>query len=243
MLEYPIARIYADARVQPHLRRHQRDHEGDSSRARCRSPTMTEEIVVAGVGMIPFRKPGRQPGVSRDGRRRPCAWRWPTPASATTRCSRPTPATSTATRPRPARALRSRHDRHPDRQRQQQLLHRIDGAVPGAPGDRRPARSIARSRSASSRCGPARSAQCSPIAPSPFDRFDDVTDELVGEPRHPAGPALLRRRRAASTCSATARRSRPSRRSAPRRAATPTNNPLAIFRKVVTDRGGAGRRR
>ena len=30
-----------------------------------------------------------------------------------------------------ARALRARHDRHPDRQRQQQLLDRIDGAVSG----------------------------------------------------------------------------------------------------------------
>ena len=29
MLEYPIARAYADARITPHLRRHDRDHEGD----------------------------------------------------------------------------------------------------------------------------------------------------------------------------------------------------------------------
>ncbi len=32
---------------------------------------------------------------------------------------------------RPAGAVRAWHDRHPDRQRQQQLLHRVDGAVPG----------------------------------------------------------------------------------------------------------------
>ena len=31
---------------------------------------------------------------------------------------------------RAARALRARHDRHPDRQRQQQLLDRLDGALP-----------------------------------------------------------------------------------------------------------------
>ena len=35
---------------------------------------------------------------------------------------------------RPARRLRPRPDRHPGRQRQQQLLHRLLGAVPGAPG-------------------------------------------------------------------------------------------------------------
>ena len=29
MLEYPIARAFADARVTHDLRRHQRDHEGD----------------------------------------------------------------------------------------------------------------------------------------------------------------------------------------------------------------------
>ena len=29
MIEYPIARAYADARITTHLRRHHRDHEGD----------------------------------------------------------------------------------------------------------------------------------------------------------------------------------------------------------------------
>jgi hypothetical protein len=36
----------------------------------------------------------------------------------------------------PARALRARPDRHPDRQRQQQLLDRVDRAVPRRAGDR-----------------------------------------------------------------------------------------------------------
>ena len=48
---------------------------------------------------------------------------------------------------RPARGLRARPHRHPGRQRQQQLLDRLDGAVHGAPGDRgRPRRLRARAR-------------------------------------------------------------------------------------------------
>ena len=48
---------------------------------------------------------------------------------------------------RPARRLRARPDRHPGLQRQQQLLDRLDGAVPRAPGGRgRPRRLRARAR-------------------------------------------------------------------------------------------------
>ena len=49
-------------------------------------------------------------------------------------------------------------DRHPGGQRQQQLRHRVVGAVAGAPGRRQSARPTACSRSASSRCAAGRSA-------------------------------------------------------------------------------------
>ena len=48
---------------------------------------------------------------------------------------------------RPARGLRARPHRHPGLQRQQQLLDRLDGALPGAPGgEGRPRRLRARAR-------------------------------------------------------------------------------------------------
>jgi sterol carrier protein 2 len=113
-----------------------------------------------------------------------------------------------------------RHDRHPDRQRQQQLLDRLDRAVPGAPG---------RASGAADCVLVLGFEQMSPGAlgsvftdrPSPFDDFDAVTDRLVGKPEIPlalryfggAGLAHMKN---------TARRWPPSRASAPRPAAMPS---------------------
>ena len=59
---------------------------------------MSEKVIVAGVGMIPFTKPGASPSYTEMGAEA-VRRRWPMPASATSRCSRPTSATSTATPP------------------------------------------------------------------------------------------------------------------------------------------------
>ena len=67
---------------------------------------------------------------------------------------------------RPARALRARPHRHPGRQRQQQLLDRLVGAVPRSPGGPAAASPTARSRSASRRWRRARSASSTPTAPT-----------------------------------------------------------------------------
>ncbi len=97
---------------------------------------MSSRVYVAGVGMIPFVKPGANAPYHVMGaeaarlaleRRRPRLR--PDPAGLCRLCLRRLDL-------RPARALPGRHDRHSDHQRQQQLLDRLDRAVPGAAGDR-----------------------------------------------------------------------------------------------------------
>ena len=120
----------------------------------------------------------------------------------------------------PARALSGRHDRHPDRQRQQQLLDRLDRAVPRAPGGRERRgrlRAGARLRADEARCAglgihrpadavrrfrrAAGSWSTRPDVPLALRYFGGAGLEPHEEVRHDAA--------------------RPSPRSAPRRAATP----------------------
>ena len=96
---------------------------------------------------------------------------------------------------RPARDLQRRHDRHPGLQRQQQLLHRFDRAVPGAPGRRERHGRLRARASASSRCSPARSTTQWDDRPNTFGRFDDLCDEIAGGKGMPLRAALLRWRR------------------------------------------------
>ena len=192
---------------------------------------MNNQAIVAGVGMVPFGKPGASdPYDVMAGAA--VRWRWRTPASLTTWCSRRSSATSTAIDFRPARALPRRHDRHPDRQRQQQLLDRIDRAVPGPPGGRgrrgglRPG-----ARVRADAAGRAERALDRP--PVAVRRFDELCDEICPYPvpialryfggageeymeSYGAGPELFAQVRAKAS----------------RHAA---DNPLALFRKVVTE--------
>ena len=98
-----------------------------------------QKCFVVGVGMTKFEKPGRREG-----------WDYPQMAKESGtkaldgRGHRLRRGRAGLRRLRlrrldvgPARALRARHDRHPDRQRQQQLLDRIDGALPGRTVDPR----------------------------------------------------------------------------------------------------------
>ena len=67
---------------------------------------------------------------------------------------------------RPPRGVRARADRHPDLQRQQQLLDRVDRALPGRAGDPVRARATSPWRWASRRCSRARWAPRSTTASS-----------------------------------------------------------------------------
>ena len=195
---------------------------------------MSSSVYVAGVGMIPFRKPGASAPLHRDGRGGH--------AAGAGRCRhrlRPDAAGLCRLRLRrldlrPDGAVRGRHDRHPGRQRQQQLLDRFDRAVPGAPGGRRAARSIARWRSASSRCSRARSA--SPwndrrsaararSTPPPTSCVDAAERPAALRMFGGAGREHMQKYGTKLETFATIRAK------ASRHAA---NNPLALFRKVVT---------
>ena len=195
---------------------------------------MSQDVFVAGVGMIPFTKPGASEPYPRWAPR-PRARRWPTPASATSRSSRPTSATSTATRPRPDGALRGRHDRHPDRQRQQQLLDRLDRAVPGAPGGGTAARPTACWRSASSRCSPGalgarvqRPARARSSASTRSPTSWSATARCRWRCATSAAPA-------SRTCRSTARKLETFAKIRAKASRHAANNPLALFRKVVTE--------
>ncbi len=95
---------------------------------------------------------------------------------------------------RAARAVSGRNDRHPDRQRQQQLLDRVDRAVPRSPGDRIRSgrlRAGARLRADEARCagrGIHRSAER-------LRRFRRGGRQARRCARRSAGAALFRRRR------------------------------------------------
>ena len=199
---------------------------------------MSRKTFVAGVGMIPFTKPGAsEPYDVMGAERRASAL-----ADAGidyAECSRPMSAMSTATPPGPVGALPGRPDRHPDRQRQQQLLHRLDGAVPGAAGRGKRRGRLRAGRSASSRCSRARSASIFNDRPSASTRADAATTNCVDEHRSAAARCASSAAPAASTWRSTARSSRRSPRSARRRASTP---PTIRSRCSASrdGRGGAG---
>ena len=183
---------------------------------------MTQAVLVAGVGMVPFAKPGASDSYDVMGAN---AIR-----QALSRCRHRLRAAPTGLRRlrlrrfhlRAARALRSRHDRHPGHQRQQQLLDRLDRAVPGAAGRGQRRGRLRAGASASSRCSPgALGAHVQGPAQPVRALRQRCATRCWSATRLAAGAALLRRRRARRTCSSTARSWRPSPRSAPRPAAMP----------------------
>ena len=177
------------------------------------------KVYVAGVGMIPFRKPGdslpyHEMGAVGD-----------TPGTRRRRAR--VRSDSTGVRRlrvrrfdfRPARRVRGRHDRHSGGQRQQQLLDRIDGIVSRPPGGReRRRRMRARRRLRADAAGGAHHALERPA--QHLRAFRSSLRRAGGRQGASARDPLLRRRRAGSTCNATAPSSRPSPRCAPRRAGT-----------------------
>ena len=90
-------------------------------------------------------------------------------------------------------ALRARHDGHPDRQRQQQLLDRFDGAVPCRADDpRRAGRLRDRARLREDAARPAARRRRGPRIPDGQARQGDGRDRRV---RIPGGAVDVRRRR------------------------------------------------
>ena len=75
---------------------------------------------------------------------------------------------------------------------------------------------------------------CSTTARAPFERFDAVTDGLVGTPERAAGAALLRRRRPRAHAEVRHARSTTFAKIRAKASRHAANNPLALFRKVVT---------
>ena len=133
---------------------------------------------------------------------------------------------------RSGRALRRRHERHPDRQRQQQLLDRVDGAVPRAPGGRVGAvdcvlavgfEQMRRGALSAALGRPAR----------PFAIFDEVSEQVQGTERRADGRALLRRRRR-DLHRALRHDARDVREDLGQVAPHAANNPYAVFRDAVT---------
>ena len=97
---------------------------------------MAQSVVIAGVGMVPFKKPGDSKAyheMGAEAARLALADAGVDYTSVQQAYAGYVYGDSTV---RPARALRRRHERRPHRQRQQQLLVRIDGPVPGATGRR-----------------------------------------------------------------------------------------------------------
>jgi acetyl-CoA acyltransferase len=128
----------------------------------------SNKVYVVGVGMTKFEKPGSKDWDYPDMARRPAPRRSRTRASPTTRSSRPRRLRLRRLDLRSARGLRARPDRHPDHQRQQQLLDRLDGALPRRPGHpRRSLRLHARARLREDAAG---------LARSQFDDRDEPDD-------------------------------------------------------------------
>ena len=98
---------------------------------------------------------------------------------------------------RPARGLRARPDRHPGRQRQQQLLDRLVGALPGPPGGQgRPGRLRARARLREDGEGLARREVHRPHQPDRQARDGDVRGARAGGVAVRAADVRQRRPRA-----------------------------------------------
>ena len=100
-------------------------------------------VFVIGVGMTKFEKPGSREGWDYPAMAKESGTKALEDAGITFERDRAGPRRLRLRRVdvRAARRLRARHDRDPDHQRQQQLLHRVDRAVPGrAVGTRRAGR-------------------------------------------------------------------------------------------------------
>ncbi len=196
---------------------------------------MSNDVQVAGVGMIPFTKPGRS-AITPKWERTPHARHSRMRELTTAWSSRPTSAMCTATRPPARQRCTGWADRHPDRQRQQQLLHRLDRAVPGPPGGgqrRRRLRAGARLRADGAR-GAGRGVQRPTRAPSRGST--KLRDELQGTDADVAdGGAVLRRRRPRPYATQYGTSWRRSRRSRRRRAGTPRTIRRRCSAIVVTD--------
>ena len=175
------------------VRRERARRAADGQSANGRS-VMGRRVFVAGVGMIPFAKPGASEPYNVMG-------------AAATRAALADAGLGydliaaglrrlrvRRLDQRPADALRGRDDGAAGRQRQQQLLDRLDGAVPGAAGDRRRRRRL--------RAGARLRADGARRPRDAFQRPPDAVralrrrDRRAGRPaRGSAGAALLRRRR------------------------------------------------
>ena len=202
---------------------------------------MSERVVVAGVGMIPFTKPGASepyPVMASTAARQALADAGIDYAAIQQAYVGYVYGDSTQ---RPEGAVRGRHDRHPDRQRQQQLLDRLDRAVPRAPGDReRRGRLRARARLRADEAR-ARSAPCSTTGRARSSDFDRDSRSAGRHARAAARAALLRRRRPRAHAASTARRSRRSRKIRAKASRHAANNPLALLRKELIGRRRDGR--
>ena len=143
----------------------------------------------------PVRQAGRERALRRHGRRAPPSRRSPTPASRTPTSQQAyvgyVYGDSTC---RPEGALSRRHDRHPDLQRQQQLLDRIDRALPRAAGGRERRRRLR--AGAGLRADDARRARHALQRPSDAVRRFQSRDRCARRrARRSARDPLLRRRR------------------------------------------------
>ena len=159
---------------------------------------------VIGVGMTKFDKPGTKegdyPGLGAGGRR---ARRSPTPGIAydADRAGLRRLLLRRLDR-RPARGLRARPHRHPGRQRQQQLLDRLDARSSSRARRSRAASPTARSRSASRRWRTARSASKFTDRTNPMDKHVDGAARAAR-----AGRTRRPRRRCSATPGASTWRS------------------------------------
>ena len=141
-----------------------------------------------------------------------------TPASTTTSSSRRTPATCTATR----RAARPRSTgsayRHPDRQRQQQLLDRLDRALPRPPGRRVSGAVDCALAVGFEQMAPGALTATWSDRPEPFDRFDEVRGASQGASDAPMAARYFGGAGRRTSSSFGTQRPRRSRRSRSRRA-------------------------
>ena len=195
---------------------------------------MSRRAAVVGVGMIAFTTPRNSAPydvMAESGARSRSA----TPASTTRGPAGLRRLRLRRLDRRAGRALRGGHDRHPDRQRQQQLLDRLVGAVPGAAGGRDRRRRLR--AGAGLRADAARRARVDVERPAERRSPGSTTRTSGAAGRAsdaPDGGAVLRRRGRGVLPRSTAWTPRCSRRSRSRRGRHAANNPYAVFRDPVT---------
>ena len=202
---------------------------------------MSNEVHVAGVGHDPLRQARGQRALQRDGRRGGARWRWPTPGSTTARSQQAYVGYVYGDSTCGQRALyevgmtgipvvnvnNNCSTGSTALFLARQAVAERRGRLRAGAGLRADGAGRARRRS-------------SPTGPSPFDRFDDGTDGAGRHARRAARAALLRRRRPGAHAEVRHRAWRPSRRIRAKASRHAANNPLALFRKVVTRRRGDG---